>query len=157
MLEKCILARHKAGVYLQCNYLNKFTKIVLWLVGWTQLTTWIVGIVSKTFCWIIKKRKENPAYIMQRVSYYANLCCPYGFHFTVKKFVCFWMSFEEMNRCTYLTIQTSAVGAELFDPIGAFACDNRSFVSVLHAFRAKKLHNQKCICFIFAFTCCSWS
>lgn len=52
MLEKCILARHKAGVYLRCNYLNKFTKIVLWLVEWTQLT-WIVGInlVSKTFCW----------------------------------------------------------------------------------------------------------
>lgn len=64
MLEKCILARHKAGGgYLRCNYLNKLTKIVLWLVGWTQLTTWIVGInlvVSKTFC--LKKKKTTCIY-----------------------------------------------------------------------------------------------
>lgn len=128
MLEKCILARHKAGVYLRCNYLNKFTKIVLRLVEWTQLTTWIVGInlVSKTFCW------KKTLHILCNV-YHMQICVAYMVSTSQ------WRSLYNSEwALKWINVHIWPSRHEIFDSTGAFACDNRSFVSVLHAFREKK-------------------
>lgn len=87
-------------------------------------------VVSKTFCW-----KKKP-------------CIYYATCIICKFVLAIWfplhseevsMFLNELwgNESMYIS-DHPAVGVEIFDPIEAFACDNRSSVSVLHAFRAKK-------------------
>lgn len=152
MLEKCILARHKAGVYLRCNYLNKFTKIVL-LTGWVNTTDNMNCGYKFSFKNVFV---EKNLHILCNV-YYMQICVAHMV--STSQWRSLYVSEWALRKWIDVHIWPSRLqlSAQIFDPTGAFACDNRSFVSVLHAFRAKKMHNQKYICFIFAFTCCSWS
>ncbi len=145
MLEKCILARHKAGVYLRCNYLNKLPRLYSGWVNTTDNMNCGYKLFQKRF---VEKKTLH------------ILCNVYHMQISVAYMVSTsqWRSLYNSEwALKWINVHIWPSRHEIFDSTGAFACDNRSFVSVLHAFREKKMHNQKCICFIFAFTCCSWS